>query len=63
MTRRTFFRPGFVALTGFFQMREEVLVAHHLAKLRDNWLDAFPDAEELATRFEEEVFVEKAIIE
>src|SRR5438128_1460867 len=44
-------------------MGEEKLVGEALAALRDNRSDAVPDAEELTAGFEEEVFVEQAMIE
>src|ERR1700730_1293320 len=63
MTRRAAFGPGFVALGGFFQVREELLVCKSLAKFGDDGLKKLPHAEKLAACLKEQVFVEETIVE
>jgi hypothetical protein len=63
LARRAFLRPRFKAFGGVFHVDEEMWVLPHVAALLQSGPDALENAEELATGFEEEVFVQETIIE
>ena len=63
MTWRTAFNPGFVALRSFFQIAEELFILEQLPSLRDDGLGQLPHPEKLAAGLEEQILMEKSIVE
>src|ERR1700692_2434415 len=63
LARRAFLRPRFEALGGVFHVDQKILVLPRIAALLQSGPDALEDAEELATGFEEEVLMKKAVVE
>jgi hypothetical protein len=57
MTGQAAFDPRFIALRGFFQICEQLLVRESLATLRHDALDEFPRTKKLAVSFKKQVFV------
>src|SRR5688572_19370195 len=56
-------RPLFEALSGFLQIREQVLLNKALAKLWYDRFERFPHAKKFAAGLKEQVFVKQAVVE
>ena len=63
MARRPAFHPGFEALGGLLQVRQELFILPLLAKLRNGRFGQLPNPEEFAGGLKEEVFVQQSVIQ
>src|SRR5579863_1086811 len=63
VARRAFVHPGLKALSGFFEIREKLLVGPLFASFCNSRPDAFPYATKLAAGFKEQIVVQQAVVQ